>query len=468
MCIHSGESLDFWKEQYEKDFPAIKGILLQNIQRIIEQIYNINWVNNFMASELESIAIVKNSQLFPNVFDSFNSYIRQKFKKIFLYEDRIPFMAFRDKKIVVLDPLNKILLSNLSHLFEFSEIKVVVPDFIYYTSPFIKYHTISYQYEALLGGARIWFDDEYQKKLSEWDKLKKSLISDILFAKKGYDKRYRAVRDNTESELEAESNLSTDLIEPEVIEILSEKEDRVSIRQDSRSTLIVTTDNNQFSLKSNSPVLLEQNGFVVQTKAALVSVRALFLPISEVSKTIERSSLLEKLASMPSTAINWKKKLFEKKKTQPNIYKILHELGLSIQEGTFQKDYISEVGISDTNDVHLPRSKQDWRIVCDYLNIKEGNEAWRSHKCREDINSLKRAYKEVITYLNSNGFFGSNVDDSVLEHVVDIFESVTGVTDDEDPNERLETAKSIIRDITKELSLQEVTDIKLIQHEQDN
>jgi DNA-binding ferritin-like protein (Dps family) len=102
------------------------------------------------------------------------------------------------------------------------------------------------------------------------------------------------------------------------------------------------------------------------------------------------------------------------------------------------------------------------------LNIKEGNEAWRSHKCREDINSLKRAYKEVITYLNSNGFFGSNVDDSVLEHVVDIFESVTGVTDDEDPNERLETAKSIIRDITKELSLQEVTDIKLIQHEQDN
>jgi hypothetical protein len=320
----------------------------------------------------------------------------------------------------------------------------------------------------LLGGARIWFDDEYQKKLSEWDKLKKSLISDILFAKKGYDKRYRAVRDNTESELEAESNLSTDLIEPEVIEILSEKEDRVSIRQDSRSTLIVTTDNNQFSLKSNSPVLLEQNGFVVQTKAALVSVRALFLPISEVSKTIERSSLLEKLASMPSTAINWKKKLFEKKKTQPNIYNILHDLGLSIQEGTIQKDYISEVGISDTNDVHLPRSKQDWRIVCDYLNIKEGNEAWRSHKCREDINSLKRAYKEVITYLNSNGFFGSNVDDSVLEHVVDIFESVTGVTDDEDPNERLETAKSIIRDITKELSLQEVTDIKLIQHEQDN
>lgn len=467
MCIHRGEPLKFWKALYESDFPAIKGSLLGNVQKVIDQIYEINWIDKFITVDQDAIAVSRTSHLFPTAFDSFNDYIRPKFKKVFIYEDRVPFMAFRGKRVVVLDPLNKILISNISHLLDECDVRIVVPDFIYFTSPLVKYHSIACQYEALLQGSRSWFDKNYSKNQEKWSEQKRALLSNILKDKKKYDKTYAAVEyDDNVEELITENDVPLDLIEPEVVDILVAKERQ--ILPDTNTQLLITTDQgNNFSLKQNSQVLLEENGYVIQTKAAIINEGTNFLPLSEVSKIVQRSALIDKLASMPTSALNWKARMFEKNGQHRDLYTSLQELGLSIQRSTFEKDYLREEKILNARSLNLPRAKNDWRIVCEFLNIKEANEAWRYHKCREDINSLKRAYTQIIRYLSESNSFGNNADSSVLECVMDIFEKETGVVENEGQEERLVTAKSIIRDISKKLILQQAISIKRIENEQD-
>src|SRR5207237_1369896 len=46
LCINRRENLDFWITQYKKDFPAVKGTILQKIFNLIELIYSINWLSH--------------------------------------------------------------------------------------------------------------------------------------------------------------------------------------------------------------------------------------------------------------------------------------------------------------------------------------------------------------------------------------------------------------------------------------
>lgn len=461
LCINQGESIDFWLDNFSNDFPLVTGLLLAKARKIIEQIYEINWVDAFITPELDTIAVVPNSNLFPKVFGSFQNYLRNRFKRIYVYIDKLPFKTFEGKKIVFFDPFNKVMFSNLGNIIESSSVRTVCPDFIYYNyQPFAKWLIVSYQYDALLLGARKWFDEaNHAKHSSEWATIKKDVLKDTLTSLRTYEKKY-IKKDEKVFDVAAEEpdklneDLQQEYTESEVIEVLEQSGRNP---HDKKTNLVeIQTIKSKYVLRPEDVVLVAQNNHIVQTAAKNVIVGLSCIPLVEIDGAVDKKIIAEKMISIPKGAINWKNELYKRSLQNPAMYGLM---GLSVLESTFQNDYISEEEAVDPNDLHLPRARKDWEIVCNHLGIQEIENVWRFHKCKENINSLKNGYRDVMSFLIDESLFGKNLDTDTLTEMADIFEKNTGIRENE--SERIETISAIVKQLTRQVELEEIVAINI-------
>lgn len=461
LCINQGEPIDFWLDNFSNDFPLVTGLLLAKARKIIEQIYEINWVDAFFTPELDAVAVVPNSNLFPKVFGSFQNYLRNRFKRIYVYIDKLPFKTFEGRKIVFFDPFNKVMFSNLGNILESSSIRTVCPDFIYYNyQPFAKWLIASYQYDALLLGARKWFDEaNHAKRSSEWVTMKKEILKDTLTSLRTYEKKY-TIKDEevfdagTEEPDKLNEDLQQEYTESEVIEVL-ERSGR-NAHDKKTNSLEIQTIKSKYVLRPKDLVLVAQNNHIVQTAAKNVIVGLSFIPLIEIDSAVDKKIIAEKMISIPKMAINWKNELYKRSLINPAIYGLM---GLSVLESTFQNDYISEDEAANANDIHLPRARMDWGVVCNYLGIQEIESVWRFHKCKENINSLKNGYRDVMSFLIDQSLFGKNLDTDTLTEMADIFEKNIGIRENE--KERIETISAIVKQLARQLELEEIVAINI-------
>lgn len=460
MCIHQKEELLFWKNQYQLDFPEIKGILLSRVLKIIELLYELNWSEKYLQANKSTVVMISRSNLFREVLDSFKTQLSAKFQTVEYLEEAMPLQAGLKNEVIILDSFNTLLLSNIGRSVKEANLNVVTPDFLYYNhQPFVKYHIAKYQYEALINGSRSLFDQSHSQNLKYWTEQRAKLLKEIVQELNSYRKNYLqpVIAEPRDGDLALEENEDSILLEEEVIDLISERERSLTDVKSSADITVKTDEGNEFILKPNSKVLIEEKGYILNTRASVLKAGMYFLPLSEVSRIVVESKLEEKMASIPKNALSWKQSLYSRHQVQSNLFRSLENQGLSITERTFNNDWLNQK--FDSNDeFHLPRSFRDWKIVCDYLKIDEVAEAWRFHKCHGDLRSLKRAYSELIVYLNDESNYGFNVDTKVLEKVAEIFELNTGIK--EDPLERLQIAKSVIIEITKRFDLQKIVHVK--------
>lgn len=469
LCIHQGEPLEFWTNSFRADFPLVIGFLLQNALKVIEQIYQINWAGNILTPDQEAIVIPPNSNSFSRVFSSFQNFLTNQFRRVFIYTDKLPYRTFEGRRIVILDPFNKVLFANLGNVLDASTIKVICPDFIYFNyQPFAKYFIAQYQFDALIQGARIWYDPNYENSLHEWESLKKVIIKESGVELRKYEEKYLKIEEQALSDLRPVDRVEvlsddsfSELTEPEVVEMLDNRR-KPEIFGMPTSIEVITADGTKYFLKPDSLILLEDhNHHIIQTTADNAIQGWHFVPISEIDKAINKTLVAEKMVAIPKSSLNWKYELFLRSRSNSRLYRTL---GLSVLETTFNNDYLSEHEIVNSTDLHLPRAKMDWEIVCDYLGVREMEEVWRFHKCKDNINSLKKAYREVISYMSAKSLYGQNLEDDVLREIAQLFERHTGVHESE--KERISTARSIARQITKYLALQEIVHVNIEQYEQ--
>jgi hypothetical protein len=467
LCVNKSESLDFWKKAFVVDFPLVTGMLLHKVNEIIELIYEIDWTD-YLVPDFDAIAIVPKSNIFPEVFNSFHSRLKSKFRRVFVYIDQLPYKTFENRRVVIFDPFNKVLFANLGEIIETARLNVVCPDFLYFShQPFTKLFLSQYQYDALNKGARTWYEENVTTYQVKWEKVKNSIVKSSIAELKNYRKKYTtpSIQESPEARSIQQFDTSVEesfdeINETEAIEFV--ERGGIGVVKSSAMIEITNQAGRVYHLKPEEPILLEVNSHVISTTAKNALSGLNFAAISEIDKTIDKSLIANKMAVISNQGLNWKHELYVRSQAHPGLF---NTLGLSISKNTFDKDYLNPVPVSGVQELHLPRAIMDWEIVGDYLGIKDVETVWTFHKCRGNINNLKRAYRSIIDYISANRLYGQHLDPAALEEIAQLFEEHVGVTESE--SERISIAKSITAQITKQLSLQEIMSVNHTTHEQD-
>lgn len=465
MCINPHKRVDFWVNQFRKDYPIVNGRILEVINSVIEEIHKLDWISNYLISDKDTICFIPMSNSHTKVLDALEDFLLTKYRHVQPFRTPLFSSGSKPRQVIILDPFNKAALSNISES-DAIDVKVIVPDFLYFFyQPYIKYFIAKYQFDALLEGQRSIIDKDFLSNKLIWEKTKPVLLNELKQQVRSYKRRYsddlEADRSLEEDDIESNDTSNIEKNEDEVFESIIAKEIN---KRNVKGSIKVTVDNGrQYTFTMRSQVLLEENGYLVKTIAGLLNQGSRFLPIAEITKMVDRSYFAEKLASMSENAKNWKLLLYDLFESDPNVYSTMKKKGLSVAEQTFYSNYIDIEEVIQEDKISLPRSKRDWEIVCQQLSISEVDESWRCHKCKGDINRLKKAYSGIIQYLSESGNYGSNLDEEVIDKVASIFEDVTGIEEVE-PERSIE-AKSIIRMIIGQLELMEVSHIKILDNE---
>lgn len=465
MCIHKGQNLDFWRKQFRKDYPLVNGRILQVVNNLIDLVYELDWMSQSLPKERSAKCFIPGLNIFPKVLDSLEDFLLNRYDNIYEFKYPLPELKPEINNVIILDPFNKITLSNITRD-QCLGVKVIVPDFVFFNyQPFMKYILVKYQFGALLEGFRSRMDIKYYNYSIKWQKVKSDLLNEGKKKLGTYQKKYLSKEEfklYSEENYEQIQDLSDlERSEEELFENIQNKERKVKLVKG--NIHIITTDSRNFVLAPGSSILMVENGYIIKTLAALLAPGIKFLPISEVTKMIDRSYILDKLATMPRDAMRWKHLLYTEVKRNKSVFSMLSKKGLSVSERTFINDYLdSEKTVKDLK-FSLPRSRNDWKVVCNYLGISEVDEAWRCHKCKGDLNKLKKAYSEIIQYLSDTANYGVNLDQDVINDVADIFEKATGIIEEEP--ERSREAKSIINMIIGQLEFMTVKVLTIKEYE---
>lgn len=325
-------------------------------------------------------------------------------------------------------------------------------------NPYIRYHIAKYQYAALIEGARKWADPNYSKNLEDWNVLKNKLLGQIKIDIQEYYSRFLVNDEPFELDTSGEE-ISVDKLElsdSELIQYASKKEEQFVKRALVKQLLITKDDGSEIALSHTEPILLDENGCIIRTVAAMLYVNSKFIPVKEIIKNINVGLIADRMTSISEKAKSWRNEMFLIKEREPNLFLTLSTQGLSVTPGTFNNDYISQNIEQDS--FQLPRSKMDWKIVCEKIGISDMLPTWMAHKSRSDINALKKAYSDIINFLILKDSFGMNVTDSILKHVSNILSTLPDAELDEQEIEI--NTRLVIAEISRRIKLSQVKNIK--------
>lgn len=455
LCIHHGHTIDFWKDQLKKHHPEISGQLLTESFDIIERIYELNWIDRFLPTDVHGTLILPKSAFHPEMILSLKERLIDRFEKV-VFSDEIDRVLIEGGRVYLLDSFNIILLNNITLGDDPENFQVIVPDFLFFTyQPFIRYLALKYHFDALTGGLRTQLDEQYPANFAYWSSLSETTLATCRKDLRQFNKK-ASVSDN-EEQLDEQPEIITDLSAAELIERVAAKE-RKSFERALPGHIDISTGKRKLSLRPNTPVLIDQNGTLIRTIAGVLDEGTLFVPIDDVIRNMDLNKLIDRLVTLSDSSRNWHKNLKALEIHDANIFDRLKNQGLSISKQTFEKDYlISDEG---SGELHMPRAKHDWMIICERLQITDSHTAWNAIKCRGEINLLKATYARIIELMTDTGSFGINVSDGVLDQIT----AMLSVLPDQGLNaaENKKDAIALINEICSKINLEKIEHINNI------
>lgn len=455
LCVHHGHTIDHWKTQFKRDYPEISGQLLSNCWHIIELTHELNWIDRFLPSDSHGTVVLPRSMVHKEIIFSLQEYLTARFKHVVL-SDEIDQALTQGGRIYLLDAFNIILLNNITFSDDPENLQIVVPDFLFYTyQPFIRYLSLKHHFDALTGGLREVLDERYQVRSDQWKILSENVLRSSRAALRAFN-NVLVVNDEDE-QLDDQPGTIIDLSSAELVERVAVKE-RKSIERKSPEHLEIFTSEGKRTLPVTAPVLISQNGTLIRTIAAVLDPGTLFVPIKEIIKNMDLKNMVDRLVTLSDEARNWHQHLKELEEQDANIFDVLKRQGLSVSKQTFEKDYLKNH--SSLAELHMPRAKQDWMLICQRLRIGDSRTAWNAVKCKEDINLLKAIYSQILTLMIDTESFGVNVSDLVLEQITTLLAKLPdpGVN----AKENKKDAIALINEICDKVSLQKIEQINPI------
>ncbi len=412
LCVHHGHPVAFWKDQFKKDYPEVSGQLQKDTFNIIELVHELNWIDHFLPSDGQATLVLPRSMVHSEVILSLKEQLNKRFKQVVL-SDEIERVLTEGGSIDLMDPFNIVLLNNIFLGDDQRKFQIIVPDFLFYTfQPFVRYLALKYYFDALIGGARARLDELYTHRSEDWVALSETVLSSSRKALKQFNSTV-LISDNEEVP-DGQAETITDLLPAELVERVAAQE-KTALDRHLPSQIDISTSKRRFSLRPNAPVLVSQNGTLIKTIAAVLDAGALFVPLDEVIKNMDLKKMIDRLVTLSDRARNWHQDLKALEANDVDIFDGLKSDGLSISKPTFDKDYLSSH--ETAGELHMPRARKDWMVICERLHITDSHTAWNAVKCREDMNLLKATYSSIIELMIDTGSFGINVSDSVLDQV---------------------------------------------------
>lgn len=455
LCVHTGYTVDQWKVQFKNDYPDISGRLLSDCWSIIELVYEINWIDRFLPPDQNGTIVLPKSTIHNEVIFSLQEQLNARFKNV-IFTDEIDQELMVNGRVYLLDPFNVILLNNITLCDNPENFHVVVPDFLFYTyQPFTRYLVLKYHFDALTGGLREHLDERFPECSAQW----KTLSETMLRSSRKQLREFNSILaiDDEEEQLDNPKDIANEFSAAELVERVAVKE-RKNIERTTSGHLYIYTSTRKLVLRTNAPVLINQNGTLIRTIAAVLDANALFVSLDDVIKNMDLKLVVDQLVTLSDDARNWHQNLKSLEEKDSHIFDRLKQQGLSISKQTFEKYYLYDN--RSLGELHMPRAKKDWTLICERLKIKDSLTAWNVVKCREDVNLLKSVYSKIIALMIDTDSFGVNVSDGVLDQITVLISKLPDP--DVNAKENKKDAIILINEICEKISLEKIEQINPI------
>lgn len=424
LLINRGKNLEYWKNMFYSNYPQlIDKPILEKTYSIIEDLYDLDWWNIFISNNKDASFIVS------DLLKSTDKYISEALKSLKSYlgtiDPRIEFfdsinnLSGSSKKIFILNRFN--ILDIINNDLEYSNYTYLFPDFLYFVvSPWIKYHIISYQTKVLKTDLRREIDGNYNLNMEYSNKLIQETVKEIKTEIKNYTKKYN-IEEESHKELDFNEEIELILNNDEEVDKYEEVNNEVRSLIDYDEMYVSTSEGEIFKFNPRSKILLKRNSIISTTANQLIDGDS-FIPYSSIRSIIREKQLINKLNRIPDNVRNYQSLLF----TNSNVYDTLVKKGLSHKnKDYFEKTYLlTKDSINDTT-FHIPRKRDDWKIISDYIGISSEEElqTWMVHYGRTSLNKLTNLYEEIFKMFYDNEWIGNSVSQKFYNKIEDLIEN---------------------------------------------
>ncbi len=462
LFINKGVDKDTWINQFRISYPAIEQKPLFNeIKKIISELYDLDWVSQFLR-EKSKIAFV-----FPEMRGSKGRRLNTVFNWFVNYVNSIqsntkflnsPSECNSDFNIYLLNSFDIINLVNVVQNNIDKRIQIITPDFLYFSyNPWIKYHIVDYQSNVLVNNIRESLDDKFNINRKFIYEIKSDLVKEINKEKKTYFIKYNSIaKEPLDNQIMDIPNIEKQDFEYSNVEEIDLYKSYKSKKINSDNFKIITTKLDEFEIKSNARAFVQRHTLIKIDATSLQSGDIFFLK-QDINK-MSSDDFINKISKIPETVRNFQSELA---KQGDAIYQKLENKGLQYKDGPsyFRKHYLIPLNEFSDEKFKIPRGKENWRIICEYLYISPNDmrSAYLVHFGMKNQNQIKNLYKEIITLLFNNDWFGMIENPMVTERISEIViqnREIFGL-DEKDFNS-LEIAQTLIANIENHLIFHEV------------
>lgn len=447
-----------WFEMFKSDYPSLsERPIINSIKIIIDLLYDLNWsksyfegVNNLVLL-LPEIKGLKKKKL-EKTLNSFKNYLLSINSNILFIENNENYDFGQYKNLIILDCFNII---NLINLFQKNEnLQILIPDFLYFNyQPWIKYQLLNYQYDALLNSKRELLDSNYIKNKESYVIKRAELIKSIKFE----ITEYLALYNVQEDIIEIEESLSNSE------DIVFRNEEELEISLDSQvgnihtDLLIESVEGTLFNFKSSNQILIQRSSLVL-CQAFQLKTGDFFISMTEINSIIDKDSIITKLSRIPEVVLKFQVELGKK----VAAYQTLENLGIIYKnEKYFNDKYVVSDENYESEKFILPKRKDNWRIICEYLGISkiDLNQAWISYYGRKHINEIKEIYKHILNICIEGQYLSEVENPKLIIAIAEFLEEKMEIFDEGEGTNAFELAKSIVSAIINELPFHQVKEI---------
>jgi hypothetical protein len=460
LFINPTLSKEEWVSMFIEDYPTVaEKPIINEIKKVISEIHQLNWGRQFIQQ------VNPNTVLLPSVksngkkklekaLSSFKHYLLSLNSNLTIIDNDDNYDLSAHDDVAVLDAFNIITLVNLVQ--NNPSVKILLPDFLYFNyQPWIKYQVFEYQNQVLFTDIRKIIDKNFSENKVLYDRQRTELIQEIRLEIREYTKKYK--EDLTEL-------VTEDTIASEDMIFKNDEEVQVFAKSDSTTDNkiyeVKTESDEELSLKGHDKVLVMKNSLVL-LNASQLELGDRFILQREISSSINKDLLVNKLSRVPDSAIHFQIQLSK----FPDVYESLESQGLEYRHKKYFNDtYVIEADDYEKADFILPKKKDHWKIICEFLGISSNDmlQTWIAHYGRAHLNDIKRIYQHIYELCIENNYLGEIENPALLKTVSDYLSSNSSAFESEEQLDPTETAKSILSSISNEIDFHEVKEIKNI------
>jgi hypothetical protein len=462
LTINQNISKEEWLELFKNDYPEVSNKpIINSIKLIIELLYELNWSKSYI-EHLHNPTVLMPQIKGPQKRNleksiiSFKNYLEKCNSNVKFLEHADDYIYSTNEKIIVLDAFNILEIVNIAQ--RNNHMEILVPDFLFHHyQPWLKYHFVSYQFNALLNTLRQDIDPHYEHYKSEFQKITNNVIYDTKKETKAYLDNY----DIQESILELENIPvnAEDFVFNNSEEMEINSNDSIQKREDLNIT--ITTDKEKtFILDGNTKILLQRSTLVLSS-AKNLELGDLFLIKKELSSIVDKDAIAYKLSKIPESTIDFQIRLGYEK----NIYNHLQTKGLKYHsEKYFNEKYVASINLNTKKEFILPRKKEYWKIICEFLEIGniEMNQTWISYYGRKNQIEIQNIYKQILELCIDQEYLTELENPKVLNKIIVLLEEKKHLFDELEEENFTEIAKSITSAIINELSFHRIVALSII------